>query len=68
MVGITFFWVADNTWENHGGIKERDKKLWKTTVFQQLVLSTRDLLKTSVIELAFKYYILRYIQTILLSR
>ena len=55
-------------WFSHGGIKEKEKQLWKTAVFWQLVFSTRELWKTSVIRLVFKYYIQRFIQTNFLSR
>ena len=27
--------------DDHGGIKEKEKQLWKTDVFRQLVFSTR---------------------------
>ena len=29
--------------QNHGGIKEKEKQLWKTAVFRQLVFTTRGL-------------------------
>ena len=52
----------------HGGSKEQEKQLWKKAVFQQILFSIRELLKTIVIKLIFKYYIRLFIQTNLLNR
>ena len=45
------------------GINEKEKQLWKTAVFWQLIFSTRESYKSRVIKRVFKYYIQRFIQT-----
>ena len=41
----------------HDGIKEKEKQLWKTVVFRQLVFLTVESQESSLIELVSKYYI-----------
>ena len=51
---------------SYGGGKAKEIQLWKTAVYQQLVFQLGSCKKRSVIELVFKYYIQRFIQTNLL--